>query len=153
MYLKSLGSVSSRADFCASRSLHLLDSPLPDPFYPWEFRTSFALSVWQDTEKVQEGSERGRESKKRKNSMGATKIRREKQKKKFGWLCAGFLEKCWVLDPESPAFQLVKCVIVVEAQLPKMSPLMIAILSFVVSMAGEESLKVGSLISLPDSDN
>lgn len=93
---------------------------------------------------MQEGSERGRESKKGKTQW---------ELQKFGWLCAGFLEKCWVLDPESPAFQLVKCVIVVEAQLPKMSPLMIAILSFVVSMAGEESLKVGSLISLPDSDN
>ena len=52
-----------------------------------------------------------------------------------------------------PSLSNVKFVIVVEAQLPKMSPLMIAILSFVVSMAGEESLKVGSLISLPDSDN
>lgn len=94
------------------------------------------------------------ESQRKKEELnGSYKNSKRKTKKKFGWLCAGFLEKCWVLDPESPAFQLVKCVIVVEAQLPKMSPLMIAILSFVLSMAGEESLKVGSLISLPDSDN
>lgn len=106
MYLKSLGSVSSRADFCASRSLHLLDSPLPDSFYPWEFRTSFALSVWQDTEKVQEGSGRGRESKKGRTQWELQKFEEKNKKKKFGWLCAGFLEKCWVLDPESPAFQL-----------------------------------------------
>lgn len=153
MYSKSLGSVSSRADFCASRSVHLLEAPSPILSIHENFVRHLPSVCDKTQRKVQEGSERGRESKKRKNSMGATKIQREKQKKKFGWLCAGFLEKCWVLDPESPAFQLVKCVIVVEAQLPKMSPLMIAILSFVLSMAGEESLKVGSLISLPDSDN